>query len=141
MCCVCYLLWQRNVEYLTVLLFFVITPSWAYPRGRLGHGPYFAANHFANFEKGHTTVEWARWRHQRNANRVFGYLSVSLAPFGTVFGYFWLKTSGNPGTAQPSHTQSSSQFSTCCCAIWKWSVFFTSLFFNAWWPPWKERQQ
>jgi len=26
----------------------------------------------------------------------FGYLSVILAPFGTVFGYFWLKTSGNP---------------------------------------------
>jgi len=29
---------------------------------------------------------------------VFGYFSVTLAPFGTVFGYFWLKKSGN--TAQ-----------------------------------------
>jgi len=28
---------------------------------------------------------------------VFGYLSVILASFGTVFGYFWLKKSGNPG--------------------------------------------
>jgi len=28
---------------------------------------------------------------------VFGYLLSSiLAPFRTVFGYFWLKTSGNP---------------------------------------------
>jgi len=25
-------------------------------------------------------------------------------------------------TAQPSQTQSRSQFSTCCCAVWKWSV-------------------
>jgi len=30
---------------------------------------------------------------------VFGYLFVIMAPFGTVFGYFWLKESGNPGTA------------------------------------------
>jgi len=44
--------------------------------------------------KGHTTVEWIWWCHHRNANRVFGYLSVILAPFGTVFGYFWLKKSG-----------------------------------------------
>jgi len=29
MCCVCYLLWQRNVQFLTVILNFVITPSWA----------------------------------------------------------------------------------------------------------------
>jgi len=27
---------------------------------------------------------------------VFGYLPVILAPFGTVFGYFWLKKSDNP---------------------------------------------
>ena len=26
-------------------------------------------------------------------------------------------------TAQLSQTQSCSQFSTCCCAVWKWSVF------------------
>jgi len=26
-------------------------------------------------------------------------------------------------TAQPSQTQSRSQYSTCCCAGWKWSVF------------------
>ena len=25
--------------------------------------------------------------------------------------------------AQPSQTQSHSQFSTCCCVVWKWSVF------------------
>jgi len=30
------------------------------------------------------------------------YLSVILAPFGSVFGYFWLKTSGNPALA-PVH--------------------------------------
>ena len=40
--------------------------------------------------------EWTWWRHHRNANSVFGYLSVILAPFGTVFGYFCLKQSGNP---------------------------------------------
>jgi len=27
-------------------------------------------------------------------------------------------------TAQPSQTQSRLQFSTCCCAVWKWSVFY-----------------
>jgi len=27
-------------------------------------------------------------------------------------------------TAQPSQTQSGSQFSGCCCAVWKWSVFY-----------------
>jgi len=46
-------------------------------------------------QKGHTTVEWTWWRHHRNAN-AFVYLSVILAPFGIVFGYFWLKKSGNP---------------------------------------------
>ena len=50
-----------------------------------------ATNHFANFAKGHTTVEWTWWRHHQNANRVFDYLSVILAPFGVVFGYFWSK--------------------------------------------------
>jgi len=28
--------------------------------------------------------------------KVFGYLSIILAPFGTVFAYFWLKECGNP---------------------------------------------
>jgi len=44
-------------------------------------------------------------------------------------------------TAQPSQTLSRSQFSTCCCAVWKWTVFFTSLFFNAQWPPQKENER
>jgi len=35
------------------------------------------------------------WRHHRNANSVFDYLSVILPPFRTVFDYFWLKQSGN----------------------------------------------
>jgi len=43
-------------------------------------------------QKGPTTVEWIWWHQQPNANRAFGYLSVSLGPFWTVwvFGYFWL---------------------------------------------------
>jgi len=31
-------------------------------------------------QKGHTTVEWTWWRQHWNANSVFGYLAVSLAP-------------------------------------------------------------
>jgi len=43
------------------------------------------------FRKGHTS------HHQtQTVNRAFGYLSVILAPFGTVFGYFWFNKSGNP---------------------------------------------
>jgi len=30
-------------------------------------------------------------------------------------------------TAQPSQMQSRSQYSTCCCAVWKWSVFYKSI--------------
>jgi len=50
-------------------------------------------------QKGHTAVERTWWRHHQNANRAFGNLSVILAPFGTVFGYLWLKTPGNPACA------------------------------------------
>ena len=39
-------------------------------------------------------------RQQQNANGVFGYTSVILAPFKTVFGYFWLKKSGDPDLKQ-----------------------------------------
>jgi len=51
------------------------------------------------YGKGHTTIERTWWRHHRKTNNiVFGYLSVILAPFRTLFGYFWLKKPGNPGT-------------------------------------------
>jgi len=69
-------------------------------RGHMGHAlpPIISPTLW----KGHVTVESTWWRPHRNTNRVFGYLSVILAPFGTVFGYFWLKTSGNPGSHVPA---------------------------------------